>query len=372
MPAAHSSYLQADGPAVFASSHMSSASSSSCTPRHIKGKSGSKFSRPRWSSPPRVLLVDDDVVYRMLSGRLLKVFGCIIDTANDGLVAVDALKMNVGKYDLVFMDIMMPRLDGISATSLIRQFDAMTPIISVTSNSLPSEILTYYSSGMNDVLPKPFTKDGLYNILEKHLVHLKNIHEMSASSSPHASSPSLPRHVLTPPPSPRRAPHLEEGSGKENSEVDAFPRPISPLYPRLTLAPMSSGQPGPSKLPPSSPLSPTFEDDAKHIPAISPSTAYTSSTSSDPHDPPYLDSPQSPQTPQSQSSTLVDLLPDDDSQFASSIDFLTGSARQCTTPTSPDFTLRIPRAFGLKRSLDREDDDLSHTDERERKRGKVD
>ncbi|THH32272.1 hypothetical protein EUX98_g1922 [Antrodiella citrinella] len=103
----------------------------------------------------------------MLSGRLLKVFGCVIDTANDGSVAVDALKMNVGKYDLVFMDIMMPKLDGISATSLIRQFDDMTPIISVTSNSLPSEILTYYSSGMNDVLPKPFTRDGLYNILER-------------------------------------------------------------------------------------------------------------------------------------------------------------------------------------------------------------
>lgn len=60
----------------------------------------------------------------------------------------------------------MPRLDGISATSQIRQFDLATPIISVTSNSLPSEILTYYSSGMNDVLPKPFTKDGVYKILE--------------------------------------------------------------------------------------------------------------------------------------------------------------------------------------------------------------
>ena len=41
----------------------------------------------------------------------------------------------------------MPKLDGISATSMIRQFDPMTPIISMTSNSKPSEILTYYSSG---------------------------------------------------------------------------------------------------------------------------------------------------------------------------------------------------------------------------------
>lgn len=41
----------------------------------------------------------------------------------------------------------MPKLDGVSATSLIRQFDPMTPIISMTSNSKPNEILTYYSHG---------------------------------------------------------------------------------------------------------------------------------------------------------------------------------------------------------------------------------
>lgn len=60
----------------------------------------------------------------------------------------------------------MPKLDGVSATSLIRQFDHMTPIISMTSNSKPNEIIKYYSSGMNDILPKPFTKDGLLDMLE--------------------------------------------------------------------------------------------------------------------------------------------------------------------------------------------------------------
>jgi osomolarity two-component system response regulator SKN7 len=60
----------------------------------------------------------------------------------------------------------MPKLDGVSATSLIRQFDHMTPIISMTSNSKPNEIMTYYHSGMNDILPKPFTKEGLLEMLE--------------------------------------------------------------------------------------------------------------------------------------------------------------------------------------------------------------
>ena len=53
----------------------------------------------------------------------------------------------------------MPKLDGISATSMIRQFDHMTPIISMTSNSKPNEIMTYYSSGALRVM---FTAWTLY------------------------------------------------------------------------------------------------------------------------------------------------------------------------------------------------------------------
>ncbi|KAG2366088.1 hypothetical protein BDR07DRAFT_1353095 [Suillus spraguei] len=132
---------------------------------------------PGWAVPPRVLLVDDDAVSRRLSSKFLQVFGCMIDVAVDGVGAVN--KMNLEKYDLVLMDIVMPKMDGVSATNLIRQFDHMTPIISMTSNSKPSEIMTYYSSGMNDILPKPFTKEGLLDMLEKHLMHLKVIQQMS-------------------------------------------------------------------------------------------------------------------------------------------------------------------------------------------------
>jgi len=78
----------------------------------------------------------------------------------------------------------MPKLDGVSATSLIRKFDHMTPIISMTSNSKPTDIMTYYSSGMNDILSKPFTKEGLLEMLEKHLMHLKVISQMTRVSRP--------------------------------------------------------------------------------------------------------------------------------------------------------------------------------------------
>lgn len=161
---------------------------------------------PGWAVPPRVLLVDDDAVSRKLSSKFLQVFGCTIDVAVDGVVAVN--KMNLERYDLVLMvsfsfrqsvsiqlterlqDIVMPKLDGISATSLIRQFDHMTPIISMTSNSKPNEIMTYYSHGMNDILPKPFTKEGLLSMLEV--------------TSPQPTSSSLPTDI---PSFPSETPH---------------------------------------------------------------------------------------------------------------------------------------------------------------------
>ncbi|KAG6900745.1 hypothetical protein C0995_003299 [Termitomyces sp. Mi166 len=145
---------------------------------------------PGWAVPPRVLLVDDDAVSRKLGSKFLQVFGCTIDVAVDGISAVN--KMNLEKYDLVLMDIVMPKMDGVSATSMIRQFDAMTPIISMTSNSKPNEIMTYYSSGMNDILPKPFTKEGLLDMLEKHLMHLKVIQQQMRSTS-------VPRSIGVPP-----------------------------------------------------------------------------------------------------------------------------------------------------------------------------
>ena len=129
---------------------------------------------PGWSQAPRVLLVEDDLVCRNLTTKFLQLFGCTIDIAADGVEAVN--KMQSGVYDICMMDISLPNMDGVSATSLIRQFDAMTPIISMTGSSRPDEVLTYFSHGMNDCLPKPFTKEGMLSMLEKHLLHLKQLH----------------------------------------------------------------------------------------------------------------------------------------------------------------------------------------------------
>ena len=100
---------------------------------------------PGWAVPPKILLVDDDAVYRNMSSKFLQVFGCEADVAVDGISALD--KLNVEKYDLILMDVVMPNLDGIAATSMIRQFDLATPIISMTSNIQYNDIMHYFNSG---------------------------------------------------------------------------------------------------------------------------------------------------------------------------------------------------------------------------------
>ncbi|PKY53864.1 hypothetical protein RhiirA4_47244 [Rhizophagus irregularis] len=126
---------------------------------------------PAWSVPPKVLLVDDDAVYQNIGSKFLQVFGCAIDIAVDGISAVN--KMNFEKYDLVLMDIVLPNLDGVEATTRIRRFDPNTPIISMTSNTTKQECIKYLSHGMNDILAKPFTKANLLSMLERYCMHLK-------------------------------------------------------------------------------------------------------------------------------------------------------------------------------------------------------
>lgn len=154
---------------------------------------------PGWAVPPKILLVDDDVVYRNMSSKFLQVFGCEADVAVDGFSALD--KVNVEKYDLILMDVVMPNLDGVTTTGMIRQFDSATPIISMTSNIKTNDIMHYFNSGstllrccltvgMNDVLPKPFTKDSLLGMLEKHLLHMKQMQQMQQLGYP-VATPSI-------------------------------------------------------------------------------------------------------------------------------------------------------------------------------------
>ena len=139
----------------------------------------STYTDPGWSRQPRILLVEDDPTCRQIGGKFLYSFNCIIDTALDGLEAVSKMQdpsnpsgPGAPKYDMILMDIIMPNLDGVSACHIIRQFDR-TPIVAMTSNIRSDDIQMYFQHGMDDVLPKPFTRKSLLEMLEKHLGYLK-------------------------------------------------------------------------------------------------------------------------------------------------------------------------------------------------------
>ena len=115
------------------------------------------------SLPRRILIVDDASINRAILQRLLQKFGETsfeIDEAVDGIDAVSKATQN--SYDCIFMDIVMPNMDGIEATKRIREQHQHVPIISTSANA------TRLEDGLfSDYLFKPFTKETLGTILER-------------------------------------------------------------------------------------------------------------------------------------------------------------------------------------------------------------
>ncbi|KAK3989680.1 transcription factor prr1 [Cladorrhinum sp. PSN332] len=121
---------------------------------------------------PQILLVEDDKTCARIGYKFLSSLDCSVEIARDGLEAVDKINQDSERFDLIFMDIIMPHLDGVSATAMIRMVTPGIPVIAMTSNIRQEDIQTYFSFGMNDVLAKPFTRDGMLRILKKHLTRM--------------------------------------------------------------------------------------------------------------------------------------------------------------------------------------------------------
>ena len=103
------------------------------------------------------LLVDDSKVNLLVASEICKILGMTVHTAEDGEEAIDVLKSR-DDIDIVLMDIQMPKLDGVSATKIIRSNAKWNdlPIIAVTANVHPDEVAEYLMAGMQGIVPKPF------------------------------------------------------------------------------------------------------------------------------------------------------------------------------------------------------------------------
>jgi CheY-like chemotaxis protein len=114
------------------------------------------------SSAAHVLVVDDNATNRMVAEALCEMFDCTSETAEDGVEAVEAAR--TGRFDLILMDIKMPRMDGIAAARAIRSLEgpeAMTPIVALTANVDPEDARSYLAAGMCCVVEKPIKPDRL-------------------------------------------------------------------------------------------------------------------------------------------------------------------------------------------------------------------
>ena len=108
----------------------------------------------------RVLVAEDTEINRQLARVLLKRMGCVIDEAENGALALEALARD--EYDLVLMDCMMPEMDGFEATRLLRAREAgsgarRVPVIALTANAIDGDRERCLDAGMDDYLAKPFT-----------------------------------------------------------------------------------------------------------------------------------------------------------------------------------------------------------------------
>lgn len=116
-------------------------------------------------SGQRVLVVEDDEINRLVAIELLEDVGLAVDVAEDGVEALARLAGN--DYRLILMDMQMPRMDGLEATTRIRQLPngRHVPIIAMTANAFAEDRARCIAAGMNEHIAKPFEPEKLFSTL---------------------------------------------------------------------------------------------------------------------------------------------------------------------------------------------------------------
>jgi CheY-like chemotaxis protein len=121
-----------------------------------------------------VLVVDDNLINRLLINKVLSKWGIKIEFAENGLEAVNKIENNPN-IDVVLMDIHMPVMGGLEATQIIRSkaepYYQDLPIIALTASMLSSEVNEITNSGMSDYILKPFDPKALIEKLSKYQKH---------------------------------------------------------------------------------------------------------------------------------------------------------------------------------------------------------
>ena len=118
--------------------------------------------------PLRVLVVDDHEINRRAVELILAPLGCDIATAADGMAALRRCESSA--FDVIFMDVRMPELDGRETTRRLRAgggLNASTPVIAVTADTSPDDVAACMAAGMDYFVSKPLTPPALLGALQQ-------------------------------------------------------------------------------------------------------------------------------------------------------------------------------------------------------------
>ncbi len=144
----------------------------------------------------RILLVEDLPMNQELACAILSRAGHVVDVANDGAEAVRAVQQK--DYDVVLMDIQMPKVDGITATKMIRALDgpaSRLPIVAMTANVLPEQVGEYKRIGMDGHVAKPIDQIELHRVIQSLLKAGSRKGEGRPVGSARAKAPAAPKRL---------------------------------------------------------------------------------------------------------------------------------------------------------------------------------
>lgn len=154
----------------------------------------------------KALVVEDNIINQKLIVNILKGFGLNIDVADNGQIAVEKRKKS--DYDIIFMDIQMPIMDGIEATKQIKEYERKKslpsiPIVALTANALKGDRERLLKEGLDEYISKPIEIAELLYILHKFLssqstISLKQIVQKSSSNNDanHTKEESTQKEIL--------------------------------------------------------------------------------------------------------------------------------------------------------------------------------
>ncbi len=136
-----------------------------CPAKHVEGASAAEDLVRKIGAGARVLLVEDEPINQEVSREFLRMVGLKVDLAEDGCEAVTLAGQT--DYDLILMDLQMPRMNGFEAARAIRELPgrSRTPIVALTANAFEQDRLACIEAGMDDHIGKPVAAEPFFEVL---------------------------------------------------------------------------------------------------------------------------------------------------------------------------------------------------------------